>query len=158
HHGDGQADAVIVNGTNGNDRIAIVGSAIGATSLTVAGLSAQVDVTDSETIDHLTVNTLGGFDSVDTSGLDAGVIGLTGELGDGQGVGVTTTTALRTSTATAVFGQPVTLTATVTAQAGVPTGFVTFRDGAGVLGTFPVDANGQATLVSPLAVAAHSLT
>src|SRR5262249_24899868 len=115
HHGDGQADAVLVNGTNGDDNIQIVGSAIGATSLTVAGLSAQVDITDSEPIDHLTVNTLGGFDRVDTSGLDAGVIGLTVDLGDGQDAGVTTTTALGTATATAAFGQPVSLTATVAA-------------------------------------------
>ncbi len=44
-------------------------------------------------------------------------------------------TTLSTSTATAVFGQPVTLTATVTSAAGVPTGTVTFRDGTTVLGT-----------------------
>src|SRR5262249_53379445 len=40
-----------------------------------------------------------------------------------------TTTTLSTSTATAVFGQSVTLTASVTSAAGVPTGTVTFRDG-----------------------------
>src|SRR5262249_52624638 len=57
HHGDGQADTVIVNGTSGNDNLALVGSAVGATALTLAGLSAQVDVTDSEPIDRLTVNT-----------------------------------------------------------------------------------------------------
>src|SRR5262249_28797340 len=78
--------------------------------------------------------------------------------GDGQGAAVTTTTALSTSTATAVFGQPVTLTATVTSAAGVPTGFVTFSDGAGVQGTAPVDANGVATLTVPLAVGNHALT
>src|SRR5262249_45360813 len=81
---DGQPDAVIINGTNGDDHIQIVGSAIGATSLTVAGLSAQVNITNSEPIDHLTVNALAGNDTVDSSRLDAGVIGLTVNLGDGQ--------------------------------------------------------------------------
>src|SRR5262249_54872456 len=97
-------------------------------------------------------------DRVNTSGLDAGVIGLTVDLGDGQDAGVTTTTALRTSTATAVFGQPVTLTATVASAAGVPTGFVTFRAATTVLGPPPVDANGQATLTLPLGVGDASLT
>src|SRR5262249_54909894 len=42
--------------------------------------------------------------------------------------------------------------------AGVPTGTVVFRDGTGVLGTAPVDANGQATLTLPLALGNRSLT
>ena len=53
----------------------------------MSGLSAQVGVTDSEPIDRLTVNTLGGNDTVDATGLDAGVIGLTVNLGDGQASG-----------------------------------------------------------------------
>src|SRR5439155_1918771 len=36
------------------------------------------------TTDHLTVNTLGGNDTVDSTGLPAGLIGLTVDLGDGQ--------------------------------------------------------------------------
>jgi hypothetical protein len=158
HDSDGAADTVILNGTNGNDNVSIVGSAIGSPSLNVVGLPAQVNVTDSEPTDHLAVNTLGGFDRVNTTFLDAGVIGLSVDLGDGQGAAVTTTTALRTSTAAAVFGQPVTLTANVTSAAGVPTGFVTFSDGAGVQGTAPVDGNGVATLTVPLAVGNHALT
>jgi hypothetical protein len=158
HDGDGQADTVILNGTNGNDNVAIVGSTAGSPSLNVVGLPAQVNITDSEPTDRLAVNTLGGFDRVNTAFLDAGVIGLTVDLGDGQGVGVTTTTALSTSTATAVFGQPVTLTATVTSAAGVPTGTVFFLDGDAVLGTAQVDASGQATLAPPLVVGNHALT
>jgi Bacterial Ig-like domain (group 3)/RTX calcium-binding nonapeptide repeat (4 copies) len=156
--GDGQADTVIVNGTNGNDNVSIIGSTVGGASLYVVGLPAQVGIFQTETIDHLTVNTLGGFDRVDASGLDTGVIGLTVDLGDGQAAGVTTTTTLSTSTATAVFGQPVTLTATVNSAAGVPTGFVTFRAGTTVLGTALVDANGQATLTTLLGVGNATLT
>src|SRR5262249_42934832 len=63
-----------------------------------------------------------------------------------------------TSTATAVFGQPVTLTATVTSAAGVPTGTVVFRAGTTVLGTAPVNAASQATLTLPLGVGTATLT
>src|SRR5262249_4182124 len=157
--GDGQADTVTVNGTNGNDRVFISGSTIGGASLDMVGLSAQISIFSTETTDHLTVNTLGGFARVDSWGLGAGVIGLSVDLGDGQDAGVATTTTLRTSTATAVFGQSVTLTANVSSAAGTPTGgFVTFRAGDSVLGTALVDANGQATLTTSLGVGTASLT
>jgi Ca2+-binding RTX toxin-like protein len=72
--GDGQADAVIVNGTNGADAISVSGS---AGHLTVAGLPARVNVTGAEGAnDRLTVNALGGDDSVNASGLVAGVVSL----------------------------------------------------------------------------------
>src|SRR5262249_31191014 len=136
------------------------GSTIGGGSLDMVGLSAQISIFDTEPIDHLTVNTLGAFDRVDSSGLAAGTIGLSVDLGDGQGAGVATTTTLRTSSATAVFGQSVTLTASVSTAAGTPTGgFVTFRAGNSVLGTALVDGNGQATLtIPPLGVGNFSLT
>src|SRR5262245_16450781 len=157
--GDGQADTVIVNGTNGNDRVFISGSTIGGASLDMVGLSAQISIFSTETTDHLTVNTLGGFDRVDSSGLGAGVIGLSVDLGDGQDAGVATTTTLRTAAATAVFGQSVTLTASLSSAAGTPTGgFVTFRAGDSVLGTALVDANGQATFTTSLGVGNASLT
>src|SRR5262249_51609692 len=70
----------------------------------------------------------------------------------------TTTTTLRRSVPTAVFGQGVTLTATVTSPAGVPTGTVTFFDGNTVLGTAQVNAAGQATLPVSLGVGNHALT
>ena len=68
-----------------------------------------------------------------------------------------------TSTAgSAVYGQSVTLTATVTsadASAGPPTGTVTFLDGNTTLGVVPLDASGQATLtVSSLDLGGHSIT
>jgi CSLREA domain-containing protein len=60
------------------------------------------------------------------------------------------------------FGLPVTFTATVTAIApggGTPTGSVTFRDGATVLGTVPLNASGVAALsTSTIARGAHSIT
>src|SRR3989441_2466394 len=72
-----------------------------------------------------------------------------------------TSTVLNSTPNPSAFGQPVTLTATVTpAQPDtiVPTGTVTFKDGATTLGTVTL-VNGSASLVTAaLAVGAHSLT
>lgn len=72
-----------------------------------------------------------------------------------------TTTTLLTTPAGTVFGQPLTLTATVVANApgmGTPTGTVSFFDGATLLGTSPL-ANGTSSLVvSFLTAGDHTLT
>ncbi len=82
--GDGQADTVIVNGTNGDDAVAVVGDASG---VAVVGLAAQVHITGAEaTNDRLAVNLLAGDDVLDASGLAAGVIGLVVDGGDGDDV------------------------------------------------------------------------
>jgi len=73
--GDGQADTVTVNGTQGIDTINVTGSAGNAK---VAGLPAVVNITAAEGAnDRLTVNALGGADVVDATGLAAGVVALT---------------------------------------------------------------------------------
>jgi Ca2+-binding RTX toxin-like protein len=72
--GDGQADRVVVEGTNGNDRIKVSGDAGG---ITAAGLAATVEVLHAEAAnDRLEVNTLVGRDTVDSGGLAAGAIQL----------------------------------------------------------------------------------
>jgi uncharacterized repeat protein (TIGR01451 family) len=73
-----------------------------------------------------------------------------------------TATALAISPSATVFGQSLTLTATITVSdpgAGSPAGTVTFRDGETVLGTGAVDpATGLATFsTAGLAVGIHSL-
>jgi uncharacterized repeat protein (TIGR01451 family) len=73
----------------------------------------------------------------------------------------TTTSKVSLSSSTAVYGQPVTLTATVTnTQTSVtPSGTVGFYSGATEVGTATVGANGVATLtVSTLSAGSHSLT
>ena len=73
---------------------------------------------------------------------------------------VATSVALTSDVATAVFGQSITLTATVTpasTTSGVPTGSVTFFDGTTRLGVAAVDPNGQARLLVQLPPGAHSL-
>jgi hypothetical protein len=73
---------------------------------------------------------------------------------------VGTTTGLNFSVNPSVFGQPVTLTATVTPVSGtaVPGGTVTFLDGATSIGSGNLDNTGKATLQTTLGVGSHFLT
>jgi Ca2+-binding RTX toxin-like protein len=80
--GDGQADNVIVNGTNGKDTVTITGSNGAAT---VSGLATTVNLTGAEPAnDTLAVNTLGGKDTIDASGLAASAIKLAVDSGAGN--------------------------------------------------------------------------
>jgi Ca2+-binding RTX toxin-like protein len=80
--GDGQADAVIVNGTAWDDSVAVSGDAGG---VSVIGLAAQVNITGADPAhDRLTINALGGDDVVDASGLSSNSILLTIDGGDGD--------------------------------------------------------------------------
>jgi Ca2+-binding RTX toxin-like protein len=82
--GDGQADSVIVNGTNGDDVIVVAGDSSG---VSVMGLAAQVNITGAEAAnDRLIVNALAGDDVFDASGVSAGAIGLVADGGDGDDV------------------------------------------------------------------------
>jgi Ca2+-binding RTX toxin-like protein len=72
--GDGQADRVVVNATDGEDTINVQGDAGG---VKVSGLAATVGIVHSEAAnDRLEINTLAGNDTVDSSGLAAGAIQL----------------------------------------------------------------------------------
>jgi Ca2+-binding RTX toxin-like protein len=78
------ADNVIVNGTNGDDVITVIGS---GTTASVLGLPARVDIAGASAAnDRLTVNALGGDDVVDASGLAAGAIALTVDGGNADDV------------------------------------------------------------------------
>ncbi len=72
--GDGQADRVVVNATNGDDTIDVSGD---AEVVTVSGLAPTIKILHSEVAnDRLEINTLAGTDTVDTIGLAAGAIQL----------------------------------------------------------------------------------
>jgi hypothetical protein len=72
--GDGKADRVVVNATNGNDTIDVSG---GAQAVKVSGLAPTIEVRHSEAAnDRLEVNTLAGTDTVASAGLGAGAIQL----------------------------------------------------------------------------------
>ncbi|HZS44603.1 MAG TPA: Ig-like domain-containing protein, partial [Blastocatellia bacterium] len=74
----------------------------------------------------------------------------------------TATANVTSSVNPSVFGQSVTFSTTVTAVApgaGTPTGIVTFKDGAAILGTSTLDGSGQASFTtSALIVGSHSIT
>src|SRR5437867_1647019 len=121
-----------------------------------------------------TVALVNGSASLVTSTLTAGSHSLTASYGGSLEFAVSTsavrtqtvnpgqtTTTLTSTPNPSLAGQTVTLSTTVTAVApavGVPTGTVTFRDGATALGTVTL-VNGNASLnVSTLTVGSHSLT
>ena len=80
--GDAEADTVTLNGSNARERVVISGA---NGSATVGGLSALVHITNAEPAnDTLLVNTLGGNDEVDASGLAASAIKLTVDGGSGD--------------------------------------------------------------------------
>jgi plastocyanin len=108
-----------------------------------------------------------------TKGLDAGNRAITAVYnGDSLFAGSTsppvaqlvnkaaTSTSLTSAPPTSAYGTPVTFTATVAeGTPGTPTGFVTFKNGAAVLGTGIVDASRQAILsTANLTVGGHSIT
>jgi hypothetical protein len=71
----------------------------------------------------------------------------------------TASTGLASSLTPSIAGMPVTLMATVTGNGGVPTGTVTFMDGAAALGSGTLNVSGIASLTtSTLAVGLHTLT
>jgi Ca2+-binding RTX toxin-like protein len=82
--GDGAADTVIVNGTPGNDAVAVAG---GAGGISVVGLSEAVNISGAEAAnDQLIVRAEGGADAVNALRLAAGAIQLTEDGGDGTDV------------------------------------------------------------------------
>ncbi len=70
----------------------------------------------------------------------------------------TTSIAVQASPQSPVFGQPITLTATVTAGTGVPTGSVTFEQGSTVLGTANLDDGVATFITTPKAAGNFAIT
>jgi Ca2+-binding RTX toxin-like protein len=82
--GDGQADTVVINGTNGNDTITLTEDSNGV--VTVSGLATTVTISGFDpTLDRIVINGLGGDDVINASGLPANVL-FTANGGDGNDV------------------------------------------------------------------------
>jgi Ca2+-binding RTX toxin-like protein len=80
--GDGAADTIIVNGTNGNDIIDVVGA---GASVSVLGLATRVNITNAEAAnDSLVIKGQGGDDGITATTLPANVIKLTIDGGAGN--------------------------------------------------------------------------
>jgi hypothetical protein len=72
--GDGEADRIVVSGTNGEDAIDVSGD---SDVVKVSGLAPTVEILQPEFAnDRLEINTLDGNDTVATDGLAAGAIQL----------------------------------------------------------------------------------
>ena len=148
-------------------------------SATIAGVIAGVDSTPASSLDNITP-TLTYYDGSGIAGTSLGptppsapgtytvVAAFPGNVNYsavlstplsftiGQGAA---TLALASSGGSAVYGQPVSLMATVGADAGTPSGTVTFSDGATWLATVPLDGSGAATFTtSALSLGSHSIT
>src|SRR5262249_38924875 len=85
--GDNQADVIIINGTNGDDFGQISSNGVGVSALIHATVSQMPSVTISDAeggLDVLKVNTLGGNDVLDASGLTSNHIQLTVNGGAGN--------------------------------------------------------------------------
>lgn len=80
--GDGFVDTIIINATNGDDVVLVTGE---NGTITVLGLGTQFNIFNFEAQDRLIINTLGGDDVIEGSGLGAG-FGLTGNGGNGDDV------------------------------------------------------------------------
>ena len=76
--GDGAADIIIINATQGDDVALVVGDNGG---VSILGLATQVNITGLDEHDRIVINTLGGDDVVEASGLNA-IIALTANGGD----------------------------------------------------------------------------
>ena len=81
--GDGQVDAVTVNGTARNDHIDVTTT---GSVVTVSGLPEQVTVDHAESGDLLTISGGAGKDTIDASALPAGAASLTLDGGDGNDI------------------------------------------------------------------------
>ena len=82
--GDGAADTIIINATNGDDVVLVVGD---SGSVSVLGLAAQINITGFEAAnDRIVINTLAGDDVVEASGLGAGAIQLQADGGPGNDI------------------------------------------------------------------------
>ena len=148
-------------------------------SATIAGVIAGVDSTPASSLDNITP-TLTYYDGSGIAGTSLGptppsapgtytvVAAFPGNVNYsavlstplsftiGQGAA---TLALASSGGSAVYGQPVSLMAMVGADAGTPSGTVTFSDGATWLATVPLDGSGAATFTtSALSLGSHSIT
>jgi Ca2+-binding RTX toxin-like protein len=80
--GDGAADTIFINGTNGDDVILIVQD---GSKVRVLGLATEVTISNFDVNDRLVINGLGGDDVVEASGLGVG-LALTANGGDGDDI------------------------------------------------------------------------
>jgi hypothetical protein len=121
-----------------------------------AVLPANSTLTNGAGTFSATLKTAGGQTITATDTVTSSITGTSSTIAVGQKAA--STTALVSSQNPSSFGQSVTFTVTVTGS-GVPTGAVTFKDGATTLGTGTLNASAQATFATAsLSIGTHSIT
>jgi len=80
--GDGKADTVVINATNGDDVINVTDN---NGVVTVSGLATDVTITGFDATDHIVINGLGGDDVIDATGLGGAML-FTANGGDGNDI------------------------------------------------------------------------
>jgi Ca2+-binding RTX toxin-like protein len=79
--GDGAADTIVINGTNGNDAITVTNN---NGVVTISGLAEEVTISNFEANDRIVINGLGGDDAITATGL-TGML-FTANGGDGNDI------------------------------------------------------------------------
>src|SRR5262249_21739556 len=79
--GDGAADTIVINGTNGNDAITVTNN---NGVVTISGLAEEVTISNFEANDRIVINGLGGDDAISASGF-RGML-FTANGGDGNDI------------------------------------------------------------------------
>ena len=167
------ATTTTLTSSNGN---ALIGQAV---TFTATVTSSYGSIPDGELVTFYdsgvsvgTGNTKGGAATLTTSSLTVGIHNITATYaGDStfetstskiysQTISTNPTITLLTSnTNPSAYGQPVTLSATVTSSGPTPTGTVNFKNGTAPLGTASLNAQGTTTLTTlTLTAGAHSIT
>jgi len=77
--GDGKADTIVINATNGDDAITIVNN---NGVVTVSGLGEDITISNFEASDRIVINGLGGDDVITANGLTGMLLTANGDDGD----------------------------------------------------------------------------
>jgi Ca2+-binding RTX toxin-like protein len=77
--GDGAADTIVINGTNGNDAITVTNN---NGVVTISGLAEEVTISNFEANDRIVINGLGGDDAITATGLTGMLFTANGGDGD----------------------------------------------------------------------------
>jgi hypothetical protein len=143
---------------SGNNPMASYSGTVHFTSSdALAVLPANATLTNGTGTFSATLRTAGSETITAADTVTSSIAGTSNQINVTSPAAIASSVNLTSSRNPSSFGEPVTFTATVTGA--TPTGTVTFKDGATVLGTGPLNASGQASFTTTsLKVGSHSIT
>lgn len=161
------------NPANGGATIRLTATVTPSSTNAIAGaLSGTATFQEGSTVLGTVTLSTGGVATLDISTLSVGTHAITVTYSGNDGYAVSTsntlpqkvqladtTVQLSSSANPSIAGSGVSFTAVVAGTGGIPTGTVSFLDGAVTLGTAPIGASGQATFsLSTLSAGSHPIT